>query len=177
MSNIYTGYGNSPIIYTMFDSSKGSFGNRVDCAAHRTANTARATAETAALGAATFAGYKVINYATKSKYFNWNKNVNNALKKGASLYKTVSESMSKSAKSSNGVVKYLSKGFKGLANVLKSGCEKLAKTSGRQKLLGILGVAAIGTLVAIERKHAFKEGQYDERYRMKAKICENREIA
>ncbi len=168
MSNIYTGYGNSPVIYTMFDSKKGSFGNRLDCTAHRAANKAKATAETAVLGAATYAGYKAINCTTKGKCFNWNKSINQALAKGADLYKYVAESIAKSAESSKGVVKYLSKGLKGLANVIKTGCEKLAKTSGRQKLLGLLALAAVSTLVAIERKHAFKEGQYEQEYNHRA---------
>jgi hypothetical protein len=176
MSNIYTGYGSSPSLYSMFDPSKGSFGNRVDCTTHRMTNSARAIAEESLLGVATYAGYKAINCAAKGKCFNWNTSINKALIKGADLYKNAAESLANASKSSKGIVKYLAKGYKGLANILKSGCEKLAKTSGRQKMLGLLGLAAITTLVAIERKHAFKEGQYDERYNIKAKICENRDI-
>lgn len=168
MSNIYTGYGNSPVIYTMFDSSKGSFGNRLDCTAHRAVNSARATLETGALGVATYAGYKAINCATKGKCFNWNTGLNKSLSKIASVYKDGVEIFEKAAKSNSGIKKYIAKGAKGLANLFKTGCEKLAKTSGRQKLLGLLGLAAVGTLVAIERKHAFKEGQYEQEYNHRA---------
>lgn len=164
MVNIYTGYGNSPSVYSMFDSSKGSFGNRLDCTIHRAANTARAAAETGLLGAATFAGYKAINTATKGKAFKWNSSINNGLTKGAKLYKELAQKIGKSTTTMTGIKKYVAKGAKGLINVVKSGCEKLAKTTGRQKLLGLLGIAAIGTLVAIERKHAFKEGQYEQKY-------------
>lgn len=34
---------------------------------------------------------------------------------------------------------------------------KLAKTTGRQKLLGLLGMAALAGLIGLNRKHAFKE--------------------
>lgn len=168
MTNIYTGYGNSPAIYSMFDSSKGSFGNRVDCTIKRAANKGRETAETAVLGAATYAGYKAINCGTKGKCFGWNTSINNALKKVADLYKNAAQDISKSASSLKGVKKILAKGAKGVLNLVKSGCEKLAKTSGRQKLLGLLGIAAVGTLVAIERKHAYKEGQYEMEYNRRA---------
>lgn len=168
MSNIYTGYGNTPAVYSMFDSKKGSFGNRLDCTAHRAANTARATVETGLLGAATYAGYKAINCAAKGKCFNWNTSLNKSLSKIASVYKDGAKSLEKVISENSGIKKYLAKGVKGLANIFKSGCEKLAKTSGRQKLLGLLGLAAVGTLVAIERKHAYKEGQYEMEYNRRA---------
>lgn len=164
MTNIYTGYGNSPALYSMFDSSKGSFGNRIDCTAHRIANDAQATVKTGALGVATYAGYKAINATTKGKAFNWNTTINKGLTKSAKVYKELAEELGKSANKMSGIKKYASKSAKGLINLLKSGCEKMAKTTGRQKLLGILGVAALGTLIAIERKHAFKEGQYEQKY-------------
>ena len=90
------------------------------------------------------------------------------MSKIASVYKDCVEIFEKAAKSNSGIKKYIAKGAKGLANLFKTGCEKLAKTSGRQKLLGLLGLAAVGTLVAIERKHAFKEGQYEQEYNHRA---------
>lgn len=164
MRNIYTGYGCSPTIYSMFDSKKGSIGNRIDCSAHRAANTARATVETGVLGVATFAGYKAINCATKGKYFNWNTVLNKSLSKIAGVYKDGVEIFDKVVASNSGIKKIIAKGAKGLTNAFKTAFEKLANTSGRQKLLGLLGLAAVGTLIAIERKHAFKEGQYDQKY-------------
>jgi len=164
MSNIYTGYGSSPAIYSMFDSKKGSLGNRIDCTAHRATNTARATAETGALGVATYAGYKAINAASKGKAFNWNSSLNKFFSKGADFYKNAAEDIGKSASKLSGVKKYAGKAISKLLDITKSGFEKLAKTTGRQKLLGALGVIAVATLIGIERKHAFKEGQYDQKY-------------
>jgi len=172
MSNIYTSYGSSPSLCSMFDSSKGSFGNRVDCTAHRMSNSARALAEESLLAGATYAGYKAINFAAKKQCFSWNESINSVLSKGAKTLQKIADCI----KPSNGPLKYIKKTYKGLVNAVKSGCEKLTETSGKQKMLGLLGLAAITTLVAIERKHAFKEGQYDERYNIKAKICENRDM-
>ena len=148
----------------MFDSKKGSFGNRIDCTAHRAANTARATAETGALGVTTYAGYKAINAASKGKAFNWNSSINKFLNKEAAFYKNVAEDIGKSASKLSSVKKYAGKAISKLLNITKSGFEKLAKTTGRQKLLGALGVIAVATLIGIERKHAFKEGQYEQKY-------------
>ena len=168
MTNIYSGYGNSPCISTMFDSSKGSFGNRFDCTVHRAANTVRTTVETAALGAATYAGYKAINYASKGKCFNWNPAINKGLTNLSSTFKNVSTKIAKNASNLSGVKKYLAKGAKGIVEVMKTGCEKLAKTTGKQKLLGALGLVALSTLIAIERKHAFNEGKYEQEYNYRA---------
>ena len=112
----------------------------------------------------TFAGYKAINCATKGKCFNWNIVLNKSLSKIAGVYKDGVEIFDKVVASNSGIKKIIAKGAKGLTNAFKTAFEKLANTSGRQKLLGLLGLAAVGTLIAIERKHAFKEGQYDQKY-------------
>lgn len=163
MTNIYTGYGQSPAVCTMFDKSKGSFGNRIDCTAHKMANNATANAETGLLGVATIAGYKAINKTTKGKASKLNKYINSVLKKGAKLYQNTADKISK-AGTKSGIMNYVLKGAKGICNVLKSGFEKLAKTGGRQKLLGMLGIAAVTTLVAINRKHAYNEGKIEQKY-------------
>ena len=170
MVNVNTSYGSAPAIYSMLDSSKGSFGNRVDCTVHRAANNIRCGIETAAVGAAGIAGYNVINKATKMKSFKWNNDVNNALKKGAELYKKLLKDFGKSTSSLTGVKKFLANGVKGIIDLMKTGCEKLSKTSGRQKLLGLLGIGILGALVAVQRKQAYKDGQYEERYTTRAKV-------
>ncbi|MDY6310687.1 MAG: hypothetical protein SPL72_05385 [Cyanobacteriota bacterium] len=128
-------------------------GNRADCAAHRVGNDVRASVEMAGLGAATY-----------GKAFKWNTSLNTFLKKAAKGQKEAGGFIAEATANNKGVKKFAANVLKRMASFNEKVYTKLAKTTGRQKLLGLLGMAALAGLIGLNRKHAFKEGQYDQKY-------------
>lgn len=171
MSNIVTGYGNSPAFTSMFDSSKGSFKNRVDCTVQRLANTARGTVEVGALGAATYGGYKLISNLPASKTLtSLNGKVTKFVEKGANIFSKAAKWLKSGSKDAKGFSKLAGKALSTVTNGAEKALKFVAGLSGKQKALGALGLAAAAALIGLERKHAFKEGQIDQKYTDKAKI-------
>lgn len=122
-------------------------GNRADCAAHRVGNDVRASVEMAGLGAATY-----------GKAFKWNTSLNTFLKKAAKGQKEAGGFIAEATANNKGVKKFAANVLKRMASFNEKVYTKLAKTTGRQKLLGLLGMAALAGLIGLNRKHAFKEG-------------------
>lgn len=81
------------------------------------------------------AGAKAINKATFNKSYTWNTTINKTLKQFVSS----------------------GKDFKG-AKYVKGMAEQIAKTSGRQKLLVAVGIAAFGTILAVRDHFSKKQG-------------------
>ena len=172
MTNIYS-YGNSPAITSMFDSSKGSFSNRAHCTADRAGNTLSGTLEIGALGAATYGGYKAISKVSASNasaLTALSEKVTKLLRNGAALYKKTEKWINADFKNATGITKFAGKALSKIADVTATVLKKTAGLSGKQKALAALALVATAAFLHIERKHAYKEGQIDQKYTDKAKI-------
>lgn len=175
---------------------KGSFDNRIDCAGKQFANNVSNAAESTAVVAGSAVGYHILNKATKGKTYKWNANLNKELKKATEkisiALKDIKSKMPvvkaqkvsialkdiksrmpvAEIKAQKGAFGKLKLGFvKNLikaSEFMKKNIEKLAKTSGRQKLLGALVLGSLGLLMHVGQKHAYKAGQIDQKYTDKA---------
>ena len=106
------------------------------------------------LAGAIGAGIGVSKYSY-GKCFAWNTNINKVLKNFVKNTK-LPEFTSTLGKH---VGKFAEKGL----NLVKSGAEAIAKTTGRQKLLGLLALGTIAGIMAI-REHYTKEEAFKDGY-------------
>lgn len=174
-----------PVKGTLLDSKKGSVGNRIECAGAQAVNKVKGAVEATAVLGTTGLGFAALEKFAPAKDFAWNTKLNKAIKdllakmsqeiKDVNIFKRKGGKFTIMKNSQN--YKDLSKGKKFLAkvgekiiNVFSTGLEKLANTSGKQKLVVGLAVAGGLTLIHTIRKYAFKSGQIDQKYNDRAKV-------
>ena len=160
---------------------KGSFGNRIDCAGKQFANNVSNAAESAAVLAGSAVGYHMLNKATKGKTYKWNtkfnKELNGIIKEARKIIQHTNNEIANPKTAAKikslkfGKLRYnLLKGLIKVSEFNQKAFEKLAKTSGRQKLLGALVLGSLGLLMHVGQKHAYKAGQIDQKYTAQAQF-------
>jgi len=174
------------------NSANVSTGSRVKYRLKKEANKLGDTLQMGAALGATGVGYGVINKVMYNKSYAWNTSINEILKKNLKNMKdsiniSINNPFTSSAlKAENGKIlidkthkayKNLSFGKKAITNAVTKGVnfaqdvmEKLSKTSGRQKALGVFVGAAAIALLLLARKQGKKSGKMEQKFQDTGKI-------
>lgn len=174
----------------LFDSKKGSIGNRAECWIKQEAAQLKDTVELGAAAGAAGLGYHTINKNMAGKAYAWNTKVNNELKNfvkemvQSNDYAAKSPFTNGAFKSKNGriIIDKMHDGYKSLSkskkifanigskviNTAINLSEKLCKTSARQKVLEAFVGAAVLGLLFLAQKQGFHRGQIDQKYNDRA---------
>lgn len=181
-------------IAPLVSKDKGSVGNRMNCAGEHIKNNLSTGVQATAVAGSTALAYSFTNKMTKGKAMDWNIKFNKALKnlskdiaKQAKIfnnsevgkYVNMEKGVTKAGKQRLTKLYGKTKGkIAGLAcnlgtkfiSFTKNAIDKIAKTSGRQKILTGIVLSGLVLLTHVLNKHNYKAGQIDQKYTDRAKM-------
>ena len=173
---------------------KGSVGNRMDCAGEHIKNNVSTGVQSTAVAGSTALAYGLVNKKTKGKAMNWNIKFNRALKeiskkielemkildfrcgenidikKGVITKAGKEHVINTYGKVKGKIYTFVCNSLLKFLNSGKKVIDKIAKTSGRPKILAGILLSGLALLTYVQNKHSYKAGQIDQKYTDKAQL-------